>query len=72
MSGVLFLLKEIMTSSIVTKRKELEKLYNEHNLVFEDWEPFRYSIEKALSWSDFDFEFFVYSKRGLASAIKLN
>ena len=43
--------------------KKFNKLYDDYNLVDEGWEKFNYRIEKAPSWSEFDSEVIVYSKR---------
>ena len=40
---------------MVTKRKKIDKLFNEYDFASEGWEPFKYRIEKVSSSSDYDF-----------------
>lgn len=43
--------------------KRFQKLYHKYKLAYEGWKKFNYYIEKAPSWSKFDFELIVYSTR---------
>ena len=46
--------------------KELEKFNNffvEYKLADDSWRKFKYQIEPAPVWSEFDYEMIVYSKR---------
>ena len=47
------------------EKKKFEKLFNKFNLASEGLEPFKYKIVKATSWSDYDFELVIFSKRSL-------
>ena len=47
------------------EKKKFDKLFNEFNLASEGWKSFKYKIVKATSWSDYDFELVIFSKRSL-------
>ena len=49
------------------EKKKIDKLFNEYDFASEGWEPFKYRIEKVSSWSDYDFELVIFSKRSLTS-----
>ena len=51
------------------EKKKLNKLINEKDFASEGWEPFKYRIEKALSWSDYGFGLVIFSKRSLTSVV---
>lgn len=40
-----------------------QKLFDEYDLKAKGWSPFKYVIKETPSWSDYDFEFIVYSKK---------
>ena len=47
------------------EKNKFDKLFKKFNLASEGWEPFKYKIAKATSWSDYDFELIIFSKRSL-------
>ena len=51
------------------EEKKKEKLFSEYNFASEGWESFKYRIEKASPWSDYDFELVIFSKGSLISVI---
>lgn len=53
-------LKKIMKNSMkILRLKHLKKLLVDYYLASEGCRKFKYRIDKAPSWSDFDFEFVV-------------
>ena len=60
----MFLLKK--DSNVFNGDLELfrfQKLFDEYDLKAEGWSPFKYVIKETPSWSDYDFEFIVCSKK---------
>ena len=40
-----------------------QRLFDEYKLANEGWHPFEYGIDKCSSWSDYDLELVIYSKK---------
>ena len=49
--------------SVDAKLKKFHELFDKHKHTEKGWEKFNYQIDKAPSWSEFDFDLFVYTKK---------
>ena len=60
---IILLLNWTIKISVQTELKKFNKLYDDYNLMDEGWEKFNCHIEKAPSWSKFEFGLIGSSKR---------
>ena len=48
---------------LITSLLFFQRLFDEYELAKEGWLPIKYGINKCPSWSDYDIELTIYSKK---------